>query len=160
MGSRLEIGEPSANMALIRERDFRSAMAMQGQNSMRARWRQGLLEWSDIAFIALATLASIALMFGLFVVHFGYSWRQSERAEACSANLRTLDLSKNEYAVDQHLKDGAAVPAGALWSDEGYIKSAPECADGGRYTIGRIGEPPTCSVGGKHSIYATFSTSD
>jgi hypothetical protein len=36
------------------------------------------------------------------------------------------------------------------WADlvgsDGYLKSLPRCPGGGTYTIGKISEPPSCSI--------------
>ena len=71
--------------------------------------------------------------------------RESSRTKACVANLKQLDSAKEQYAMDNKLNDGDAVPAGALWAAGGYIKSEPECPSGGAYTVAAIGAPPSCS---------------
>jgi hypothetical protein len=117
------------------------------------------LEWCEVGYAVIAVGSVMAVVFVLFVGFFAYGWRESEHAEACSANLKMISQAKYEYAVDHHLKEGGVVPDGALWAIGGWIKNEPECANEGRYTVGRIGEPPTCSVGGEHSVFAKFSQS-
>jgi hypothetical protein len=77
----------------------------------------------------------------------------------CINNLRVIDAAKNEWA----LVNNKATNDTPTWEDirpfvhdeeraKPYLKLAPEsnfpkCPSGGIYTIGKIGEPPTCSLG-------------
>lgn len=98
-----------------------------------------------------ALLALLACFIG-FPVTFVYSWRESERAEACVANLRQLHLAKEQWAIDKHALAGTVVAPDALYGLGGYLKSEPECPSGARYSLGRLGEDPRCSHGGSHDI--------
>ena len=63
-----------------------------------------------------------------------------------------IDGAKQQWAFDHHA-DSNAMPT---WDDiRPYVMSpTPKdfkwltCPAGGTYTIGRIGDPPTCSYGG------------
>jgi len=66
---------------------------------------------------------------------------------SCLGNLRVIQAAKDEWAKDHH-KSNDDIPT---WNDlavgpERYIKHKPECPNGGSYTIGRVGELPSCSV--------------
>jgi hypothetical protein len=77
----------------------------------------------------------------------------------CINNLRVIDAAKNEWALVNN-KTTNDTPT---WEDirryvqdeeraKPYLKLTPEsdfpkCPSGGTYTIGKIGEPPTCSLG-------------
>jgi hypothetical protein len=78
------------------------------------------------------------------------------RPYPCEMNLRTIELAKIEWADNQINVDTNHVPTWvelqpylpAIWSN-----NIPTCPSGGTYTIGRVGEPPTCSIGGTgHSL--------
>jgi len=73
--------------------------------------------------------------------------RESSNAKACSANLHLIESAKDEYARDNHLKDGMTI---THLSD--FAKNLPECPSGGKYSIGAIGQVPTCSEGGTHAL--------
>jgi hypothetical protein len=67
---------------------------------------------------------------------------------ACLNNLRRIQNAKAQWAQDNS-KSSGAVPK---WSDlQVYLDKTggtPHCPKGGDYTIGAIGEEPTCSVMG------------
>jgi hypothetical protein len=68
----------------------------------------------------------------------------------CRNNLRNIDAAKNEWMLENNKKAGDLVTANDIKS---YIKldpkgNLPKCLNGGNYTIGRIGENPTCSFHG------------
>ena len=76
-------------------------------------------------------------------------------ASACANNLRQIEAVKEEWA----LKNQKTINDIPTWDDlrpylQPYLphgfptNAAPKCPSGGIYTIGRIGEPPTCSIGG------------
>jgi hypothetical protein len=100
---------------------------------------------------------SVLAISGLFLIKS----RQTSAAIApCIYNLMLIDLCKHNWA-NVNNKTAADVPT---WNDlkselSGYAiqykwtNDIPVCPDGGIYTIGRVGEPPTCSIGGpKHSL--------
>lgn len=79
-------------------------------------------------------------------------------ANACINNLRQLDAAKNEWVSEHNAKSNDIVtiddirPYIERERDNAYIKldakgNLPKCPSGGTYTIGKVGEPPTCSLG-------------
>jgi outer membrane lipoprotein-sorting protein len=69
---------------------------------------------------------------------------------ACINNLRQLDAAKNQWALEQRKKNGDMVTEADITP---YIKldasgNLPKCPAGGKYTIGRVGTTPTCSIPG------------
>lgn len=69
---------------------------------------------------------------------------------ACINNLRQLDAAKNQFALEKGKTNGAPVTEADL---KPYVKldangNLPKCPAGGKYTIGKVGESPTCSVAG------------
>jgi len=81
-----------------------------------------------------------------------------EKSNACINNLRQIDAAKNEWALEHNAKSNDIVtikdirPYIERERNNPYIKldakgNLPKCPSGGTYTIGKVGEPPTCSVG-------------
>jgi len=62
----------------------------------------------------------------------------------CGNNLRHIEAAKEQWALERH-KTTNDTPT---WNDfiGHYIKLMPVCQNGGTYTIGRVGELPTCSL--------------
>ncbi len=70
------------------------------------------------------------------------------KVDSCVENLREIDSAKQQWALEQR-KQITDTP---IWKDlvpyigvggKGYV--LPICPDGGVYTIGSVGEKPTCS---------------
>jgi hypothetical protein len=77
--------------------------------------------------------------------------------KACINNLRQIDAAKNEWALEHNAKSNGVVtikdirPYIERERNNPFIKldakgNLPKCPSGGVYTIGVIGEPPTCSL--------------
>ena len=77
--------------------------------------------------------------------------RATRAAAPCINNLRIIDAAKNEWA----LEIGKTTNNAPTWDDvrpylpDSRSHSIPVCPDGGTYTLGRVGEPPTCSLADK-----------
>jgi hypothetical protein len=81
-------------------------------------------------------------------------------AAPCVNRLMQIDAAKQEWAFE-HNKTTNDVPTWDdiypyLWSgftNSWFTNGRPVCPEGGSYTLGRVGVPPTCSIGGpRHSI--------
>jgi outer membrane lipoprotein-sorting protein len=72
---------------------------------------------------------------------------EASRRNACINNLRQIDAAKNEFALEKGKKNGDPVTATDIAP---YIMGGvlPKCPAGGTYTIGKVGEKPTCSIPG------------
>jgi len=92
-----------------------------------------------IAFIGLLTFAIVIPNLA----------KQTASARPCIANLRELDSAKQQWAVEHGKTNGAV----CIESDiKRFVKldsegNLPKCPLGGIYTIGKVGENPTCSLG-------------
>jgi len=73
--------------------------------------------------------------------------REVSRSRSCQENLSKVDGAKEQYALDQNLGDGQAVPGGmaTLVGNTNYIKVTPTCAAGGTYTLNNVGIDPACT---------------
>ena len=73
--------------------------------------------------------------------------RESARAKACVQNLNQIFGSKERWAMDNN-KGGTDTPTMTDLVVPGvYLKNAPICQSGGNYTVGRLDQFPSCSVG-------------
>jgi hypothetical protein len=70
-------------------------------------------------------------------------------SNACVNNLRQIDAAKQQWALENGKTNGTVVTENdikpyMMLNSKGEI---PKCPQGGIYTIGRVGENPTCSIG-------------
>jgi hypothetical protein len=71
----------------------------------------------------------------------------------CIHQLRVMDVAKRQWASENHKTSGPVTWSDVLpylWRDP-KVTAIPRCPKGGTYTLGSIGELPTCSVEG-HKI--------
>jgi hypothetical protein len=79
-------------------------------------------------------------------------------ANACINSLRQIDAAKNQWALEHSAKSNDVVtiddirPYIESERNNPFIKldakgNLPKCPSGGTYTIGKVGENPTCSLG-------------
>jgi competence protein ComGC len=78
--------------------------------------------------------------------------RETSQTNACINNLRQIDAAKQEWALENN-KQSTDTPTPADLThlkNNQYFKNGqfPTCPAGGTYTIGSVGEPPTCTVSG------------
>jgi len=101
---------------------------------------------SKTFIIILAAIAAVVLAVG--IPNFIRA-RSSSSAHPCVNNLRIFDSAKQQWMLERG-KTTNDVPT---WEDvrpflpDRWSNSIPVCPDGGTYTLGRVGEPPTCSLG-------------
>lgn len=79
--------------------------------------------------------------------------RMSSLQKVCVANLREMEYGKELYAADLKLANGAPCTLNDLWP--AYLKSIafPDCPGGGTYTVGAIGDTPTCSLSAAPNLH-------
>ena len=97
-------------------------------------------------------VAIIGLLAAIAVPNF-VNARNNSRASVCVNNLRQIDSAKEQYALENNLNDGDAIAATAsldTYIRGGYVRLV--CPASGNYTVNAIGTPPTCDVGGTHSL--------
>ena len=73
--------------------------------------------------------------------------RTTSQQNACINHLRQLDAAKNQWALEKN-KTATDVPTkeDLLPYIGGTQGQFPRCPQGGTYTLGPVGEPPTCSI--------------
>lgn len=75
---------------------------------------------------------------------------EDRQRNACINNLRQIDAAKDQWALENGKTTGTPVTEDDI---KPYIKldaygNLPRCPAGGKYTIGNVGEKPTCSIPG------------
>jgi hypothetical protein len=94
-------------------------------------------------------IISVVLVLVAVNLGMGIKWflaaRSAKASNACGNNLRQIVGGKDQWALENH-KSTNDVPS---WNElNAYLSHKPVCAQGGTYNLGRVGELPTCSVGG------------
>jgi hypothetical protein len=81
---------------------------------------------------------------------------RTAKLPACQQNLRQIEIAKELWADNE----GKSTNDAPTWDDlrpyspafmknhADWTNGRPTCPRGGTYTIGRVGEPPKCSIGG------------
>ena len=86
------------------------------------------------------TVAIIALLAVIAVPSF-VTARTNSMKNVCISNLWQISSAKDQYA----LANNGTAPTTVDDLIPTLIKRTPECRAGGTYTIGALGEDPTCS---------------
>lgn len=90
------------------------------------------------------------------VLSAGLTWlvhaHSSSASNACVQNLRQIMGVKEQWGAENHMTSNDA----PTWDDLAPLlphETKPRCPAGGTYTIGRLGTPPECTIGGRdHSL--------
>jgi len=103
-------------------------------------------EWDSLVWIAVIALVGF---FAYIAIPNFLKVRFTSSPTACINNLRQIDGAKNEWAVENSKTNGTVATENDI---KPYIKldskgNLPKCPQGGIYTIGKVGENPTCSLG-------------
>jgi hypothetical protein len=103
---------------------------------------RNLLSKPSKVIIGVACVLTVASM---FVPGFRHKWGKREpHPQICINNLRQIGGAKQQWALENH-KTTNDVP---LWDDvRPYLRIGIACPQGGTYTLGRVDEPPRCSIG-------------
>lgn len=75
--------------------------------------------------------------------------RPISQANACINNLRQIDAAANQFALEYHKRTGDSINFPSDLTPYIYLPNGkmPSCPAGGIYTINRVGDTPTCSLG-------------
>ena len=94
-------------------------------------------------------IAPVGLLSAIAIPNF-IKARQTSQRNACISNLRRIEDAKRRWAQENNKTD-ADTPSEADLRTAVFHDGLPVCPQGGHYTIGRVGEHPTCSIPG-HSL--------
>jgi len=95
--------------------------------------------------------ASVIALLGCALVLFLRD-RSRSALEDCVRNLSFLEGAKEQWALEHKATTNASVTWEQLYDYVKYPGWPPPCPRGGVYTLGRIGELPSCSIP-KHTTY-------
>ena len=75
--------------------------------------------------------------------------KQPRNVRPCIINLRELDSAKQQWALENGKTNGVVCTENDV---KQFVKldskwNLPKCPQGGKYSIGKVGEPVTCSLG-------------
>ena len=92
-------------------------------------------------------VAIIGLLAAIAIPNFVKA-RTAAQRNACINNLRQIDGAKEQLALEDKLAPAATVDTSKLYGSDKYIRQAPTCpTDNSAYTVGNIGDKPTCGNG-------------
>jgi hypothetical protein len=95
-----------------------------------------------VVVLALALVAVLATNF--------YTARSAKAYTPCIANLRQIEGIKDVWAKEMRKSPGDTPSDADLFGPGRYQLSKPRCPANRVYTLGRVGEEPTCSIGGRN----------
>jgi hypothetical protein len=99
--------------------------------------------------LASAVIAPIGMLSAIAIPNFVKA-RQTAQQNACINNLRQIDAAKQQWALEKD-KKSTDVPSQSdiqPYVGPGPNGTWPACPGGGQYTIGPVGERPTCTISG------------
>ena len=112
------------------------------------------------AGFTLTEIMIVVAIIGLLAVIAIPAFAQSRARSAqnlCISNLRHIDDAKAQWAMDTRKGLGVQPHDKDLFGPMLYIRTKPQCPAGGQYDLGKVKEPPTCTVAG-HVLLETDST--
>jgi len=95
--------------------------------------------------VSLILIPIAGLLAAIAIPNFVKARQASQRA-ACISNLRTIDGAKAVWALENKKVDGTSLNPGDLFGPGKPMQQEPSCPAGGSYSLGPVGEPPTCTV--------------
>jgi len=104
-------------------------------------------EWIVVGLLALILVAAATA----FSIAHARSARKSMQI-SCQHDLDLLDSAKESFALAQRLGEGAELTPDQLTTLGTYLQhgwAGLKCPCGGEYTVGKIGERPSCSFHGE-----------
>ena len=98
------------------------------------------------------TLIEIMLVIAIMTILLAIAWpnwtkaRETASNRTCLANLRHIEIAKEQFAIEGRKTTDDAVAMADLVP--AYLREMPDCPSSGEYTPNRIGTKPTCSISG------------
>lgn len=111
----------------------------------------GILAGRGLAIAGLVAgyVGVVGLLLALVIPRFVHP-HTSASPNACVNNLRAIDGAKQQWALEnkKHATDTPTAEDVRPYLGRGTNYEFPVCPGGGVYTIGAVGEKPTCSIPG------------
>jgi len=132
---------------------FDETMTM-GMAAVRTTLPNGIIEAANsqsggAAGLSFVTATAVMGIMSAIAVPGFLRARTQARLRACQENLSRLDGAKEQWALEHRKKNGDTVNMSDLVGPDLYLRREPVCPRGGTYTLGKIGEDPTCSCGAR-----------
>jgi len=101
------------------------------------------------AALVVPAAATVGILAAIAIPNFVKA-RETAQKNACISNLRLIDVAKQQWALENNKKPGDTPTQEDIqkYLGRGEKGEFPVCPQGGAYTIGSIGEKPTCSLPG------------
>lgn len=99
--------------------------------------------------LASSVIAPIGMLSAIAIPNFVKA-RQTAQQNSCINNLRQMDAAKQQWALEKN-KQSTDVPSQSdiqVYMSRGLNGTWPICPNGGQYTLGPVGERPTCTIPG------------
>ena len=138
-------GPEAAYMAALMETKAQTGLALTLYNLPSGIHLTGAGHLGVRDLVGATVIAPVGLMAAIALPAFANA-RMHAQEVGCTNNLRMLDAAKEQHAMMANLSEGALVTADQL--SEYLFGGMPECPEGGIYTLGPVGTPPSCSVHG------------
>ncbi len=103
-------------------------------------------------------VAIIGLLAVMAVPAFARARARSAQA-LCISNLRHINAAKAQWAMDTGKGLGVKPRDADLFGATLYLRTKPQCPAGGQYDLGKVKEPPACTVAG-HELVEEDSTTE
>src|SRR4030095_1668375 len=104
---------------------------------------------------AVEWIGVLAVVFIVVILSVGLLGRRRPKLSGCKMNLQRIAICKQLWANES----GGTTNDVPSWDDlrvyfpTAALKGIPVCPEGGKYSINRVEEWPTCSIGGSwHSL--------
>jgi hypothetical protein len=97
--------------------------------------------------VVVAPAVFVGLLAGIAVPNFVKA-RDVSQKNVCINNLRMIDAAKAQWALEKNKSQGADVKWEDIQPFLGRGRATMRCPNGGEYTVGAVGESPTCSIPG------------
>src|SRR5258706_10576789 len=94
---------------------------------------------------AVATAAVLLMVTGV-VFSSGLPWLRGSAHRECVATLRALEGSMTLWAIRNGKTTNDTPTDADLFGPTRYMPVKPTCPAGGKYIIGKIGDPPRCTI--------------
>ncbi len=92
-------------------------------------------------------VAVIGLLAAMAIPAFARSRSRSAQT-LCISNLRRIDDAKAQWAMDASKGLRVRPRDRDLFGPRLYIRIKPQCPAGGLYDLGKVKDPPTCTIAG------------
>lgn len=110
--------------------------------------RQNSRGWRGFTLVEVMIVLGIITLLATIAVPNFVKARETSRARSCSKNLKTIEIAKETWMMENQRDRTDAPTAADLYGVGKYVRNEPTCPSGGNYTIGSGDENPICDFGG------------